>query len=359
MSSEAVTASPTETALDWARERVTACLVEFLDDKIRQAIKLDLPPTVAEIVKDFVIAGGKRIRPLMCVAGWLACGKEETPDTLIQVAAALELYQAFALIHDDVMDKSATRRSRPTVHRELADRYTAASDPRHLGESVAIMVGNMALTWSDELLATAVLAERQAPLAGVINAMREEMHYGQYLDLTSTLGPIDDQRTSMTVIRYKTAKYTIERPLHIGAILAGAGTGLLDVLSGFALPLGDAFQLRDDVLGLYGNPATTGKPIFDDLREGKRTVVLALAAREATASQRALLERCVGDSRLNERDAQDALDVIAATGAVATVESMIAERYAQALAVLDAAPIPPSSAKHLRALAALCVERDA
>lgn len=344
--------------IDILREEVSSLLSGFLDDKSEQASSQELVPGIPGMIKYFITAGGKRIRPLLCVAGWHAAGGRDVPDMVLRTAAALEMYQAFALIHDDIIDKSTTRRFQPTLHRALAERYADSRDARHLGESAAILIGNMALTWSDELFTNSgVPAEQRVAVGRLIDVMREEMHYGQYLDLMTSIGPIDDQQAPMKVIRYKTAKYTIERPLHIGATIAGGDAALIEALSRFALPLGDAFQLRDDLLGLFGDPATTGKPVWDDLREGKRTAVMALAAHQADGFQRRLLEDHVGDSELDEEDARRVLDVVIATGAPAKIEEMIADRYAEALAALRDLPIPSSSAALLEHIAALCVER--
>ncbi|BCJ56501.1 geranylgeranyl pyrophosphate synthase [Actinoplanes sp. NBRC 14428] len=344
--------------LDEARQQVTEYLLTFLAGKRERARKGALPSEIPATLESFVAAGGKRLRPLLCLAGWQAAGGDGLPEPVLRTAAALELYQAFALIHDDIIDNTDTRRSRPTVHREIAARLGHHDRAAQVGASAALLIGNMALTWSDELYTTAgVPAGRRGAAASVIDVMREEMHYGQYLDLMTALGPITDQRAAMAVIRYKTAKYTVERPLHVGAALAGADAGLLETLSRFALPLGDAFQLRDDLLGIFGDPLLTGKPVSDDLREGKRTVLLAIAARRATATQRDLLESLVGRAGLTEPEARAAREVIAATGAPEIVEAMIAERYRESLTALDDAPRLRARAT-LRKLAMLCVERD-
>ncbi|WP_410604704.1 polyprenyl synthetase family protein [Amycolatopsis sp. lyj-90] len=342
------------------RSNVTQRLVTFLDEKEWHAREHGLATEIPATIRAHITAGGKRLRPLLCLAGWQAAGgSPDAPPMVLQTAAALEMYQAFALIHDDIIDKSLTRRSQPTVHRALARRYAHGDDARHLGLSAALLVGDMALTWSDELVTTADLPDNRRPLVnGLLDTMREEMHYGQYMDLLATLGPLDDRQTPLTVARYKTAKYTVERPLHIGATIAGADTGFLDALSSFALPLGDAFQLRDDLLGLYGDPGVTGKPVFDDLREGKRTLVLALAVGEATPYQQEFLRKHVGDAGLSGDTARQILDIITATGATATIERMIEERYAEAVGALDDRVLSRSAVATLRRIADDVVHRE-
>src|ERR1041384_706255 len=217
-----------------------------------------MPTQFVQALADFLAAGGKRLRPLLCVTGWhAAVGERTPPPAVIRVAAALEMFHAFALIHDDVMDQSSLRRGHPTVHRALAGQRLAAGDSpvsaERFGVGGALLVGDLALTWSDELIHTAGLGPAQlTAILPVLNVMRTEIMYGQYLDLVATGSPTDDVERALTIARYKTSKYSIERPLHIGAVLAGAGHDLLGALTGYALPLGEAFQLRADLLGAFG-----------------------------------------------------------------------------------------------------------
>ncbi|MFD9427489.1 MULTISPECIES: polyprenyl synthetase family protein [unclassified Streptomyces] len=336
------------------RSRVDSVLHSFLETKTRGAADRSLPPDVPATLRDFLAAGGKRLRPLFCVLGWHAASGHGDDAAVIRTAAALEMFHAFCLIHDDIMDNSATRRGHPTVHRSIALRCGHAQ----LGTSAAILIGDMALAWSDELLHTANHPpHRLADLRRVIDLMRQEVIYGQYLDLMTPLGPLNDHQAALKVIQFKTAKYTVERPLHCGATLADADPRLHTALSMYALPLGEAFQLRDDILGVYGRPDTTGKPVLDDLREGKHTVLIALAAQRADAAQRALLDSLVGNPDLDPDGAARIRTILDATGARATVEDVIATRYACALTALDATPYPPAAAAALRHIAAQAVER--
>ncbi|WP_225859547.1 polyprenyl synthetase family protein [Streptomyces albicerus] len=354
--------SPAAEPMDLAA--VQACVDDvlrgFLDAKAATAAAQGLPEDIPRALRDFLLAGGKRLRPLLCVIGWRAAGGRRNTTPVVRTAAALELFHAFCLIHDDIVDRSATRRGRPTVHRALASGHPApdSADAAWWGTCGAILTGDMALAWSEELLHTANHPPaRRAALHKVLQEMRDEVIYGQYLDLLAPLAPATDVNAALRVIRYKTAKYTFERPLHIGAVLAGAGPGLLDTLSSLALPLGEAFQLRDDLLGVFGDPSRTGKPVLDDLREGKRTALLALAAQRATPAQQALLAGLVGNPVLDEAGAARIRDVLQATGARTTVEGMIAARYEQALAVLEDTAIPPAVAVTLRRIAARTTER--
>ncbi|MFE4517018.1 polyprenyl synthetase family protein [Kitasatospora sp. NPDC056783] len=337
------------------RRTVDACLEDFLRRKLSAAADHPQPSEAfdaPEALHRFLFAGGKRLRPLLCVVGWHAATSERIHPGVYQAAAALEMFHAFALVHDDVMDRSDTRRGQPTVHRELADRLGAGLDrgeAEHLGLSTAILVGDLALCWSDELLHTAHLpARRLLAVLPVVDVMRDEVMYGQYLDVVSAGKPTGDLATPLEVIRYKTAKYTVERPLHTGAVLAGADSAVLDACTDFAMPLGEAFQLRDDLLGVFGDPARTGKSRLDDLREGKHTVLLALAFRRAGPGQRETLDTLVGDPGLTEDDAARVREVLTATGARDTVEQMIRTRHEHARRALDDAPFRADAVSALR-----------
>ncbi|MGW0999528.1 polyprenyl synthetase family protein [Streptomyces sp. NPDC002523] len=341
------------------RRAAEARLEKFLDAKAVSGIPNRLADDVARTLRDFLFAGGKRIRPVLCALGWYAGGGRPgpLPTRVAQVAASLEMFHAFALIHDDLMDRSDTRRGRPTLHRACAVRHQqrhhrdcAASE--HIGEASAVLLGDLALVWSDELLHTAGLApgvlETVLPL---FNTMRTEVMYGQYLDVLTTGHPSADVETTTTVIRYKTAKYTFERPLQIGAAMAGAAPSVADALSSYALPLGEAFQLRDDLLGVFGDPALTGKSVLDDLREGKNTALSALAMQRASTAQLQVLTRGLGRPDLGAEDAARVRTVFEQTGARATVEQMIATRHALARRALADAGFPDNAGAALRDLA--------
>ncbi|CAM5273377.1 polyprenyl synthetase family protein [Streptomyces abikoensis] len=345
------------------RDRVDAVLSAFLEKKARAAAEDGHPAVVTAFLRDFLFSGGKRLRPLLCVIGWHAAGGHGTPAPTLRVAASLEMFHAFALVHDDLMDGSDTRRGRPTLHRALAARHRAGrsgASAARLGTNTALLIGDAALVWSDELLHTAGLRPgRLAHVLPLIDAMRTEVMYGQCLDLLATGRPTASTARALAIGRCKTAKYTVERPLHIGAALAGAGPDLRALLSDYALPLGDAFQLRDDLLGVYGDPAVTGKSRLDDLRDGKHTTLVALALARADPTQRRTLRALLGDPGLDERGAGRIRRLLAETGAPAAVEELIRSRCAQAERALDHDAFPPAARTALRELAREAAVRTA
>ncbi|MFE6689768.1 polyprenyl synthetase family protein [Streptomyces sp. NPDC057743] len=307
---------------------------------------------------DFVLAPGKRIRPLLCVLGWHAGGGSGAEERLWQLAASLELFHAFALIHDDIMDASDTRRGRASAHRSFATRHADRADSEAFGTNAAILLGDLALVRADEILHAARLTPQQSEaVLPLLDAMRNDVIRGQYLDLLSTGTVTDDIERALTVNRLKTAQYTVERPLQVGAALAGAGPDVLRACSAYALPLGEAFQLRDDLLGTFGDPHVTGKSDCEDLRSGKATVLVALAVRRADRAQLRQLTELFGDPRLDGDGAARMRRILEQTGARAAVETMITDRQAAALAALDRAAFPPRVDAVLRRIAATSVRR--
>jgi len=353
--------------MDGALGQVSALLSGYLSAKAADAGHPELA-RLARLLAGFV-TGGKGLRPQLCVAGWLAAGGGSPglvpgPDTdaVIHAAASLELFHAFALIQDDVMDGSATRRGRPAMHCALAAGYPGGDtnrEARRFGINGAILLGDLALVWSDEILAAAPLSAAQREAAGpVIRMMRAEAIFGQYLDLLATGRQDDDVDATLTVAQYKTGSYTVHRPLQLGAALAGADPEVLRACRAVGAPLGEAFQLRDDLLGVFGDPARTGKSRLDDLREGKHTTLMALAIQRADPEQARRLRRLVGDPRLGEADARTVRGILDGTGARDEVERMIRTRYRRARAALRDAPFAPAGAAALAELASRAVERD-
>ncbi|GAA3441382.1 polyprenyl synthetase family protein [Planomonospora venezuelensis] len=346
MTAKVAETSITETT-DRVRGQVEDRLSRFLET---HAAPVDDPDVIEgyRLLREFVTAGGKRIRPILCYWGWHGAGGGDE-DAVITAGAALELCHAGLLVHDDVMDGSDLRRGRPTIHRSLSGPGRKPSG-QAFGASAAVLLGVLAQAWADELLSdvgTDGVHTREA--RALFDRMRSEVICGQYLDILARVREAGADQ-AFTVIRYKTAKYTVERPLQIGGALAGAGPELLEAYSRFGLLLGEAFQLRDDILGVFGDTEVTGKPVVDDLREGKRTVLIAHAFARADGPQRDRLHAWHGNPGLDERHAAALREVIADTGALAHVESLITQRVGQALDVLGDGVIP---AQTCRALALL------
>jgi geranylgeranyl diphosphate synthase type I len=283
----------------------------------------------------------------------VGAGGECSADEVLSVAAALELLHAFALLHDDVMDGSSTRRGRPTVHRRIAERHRREhwrGDPRRFGEGVAVLVGDLAFAYAD-----AILGDVDATTRALWHELRIELTMGQYLDVLGAATGALDAQAARWVATLKSGRYTVQRPLQLGAALAGR-RDLAPWYSAFGTPLGQAFQLRDDLLGVFGDPEATGKPVGDDLREGKATLLLAIAAQRARGEERRLLDR-VGAPDLGDAEIAQLRGMLERCGARAEIEAAIAARTNAALAVLDEAPIAEDALGPLRELAALAAWR--
>jgi len=339
-------------------DRVDARLAEFLAVERDRWAALDpeLAHPIDEIAR-LVLSGGKRLRPAFCHWAYVGAGGGHDDHIDIDAGAAFELMHAFALFHDDVMDDAATRRGQPTTHALAEADHAAqgwAGESRRFGEGVAILVGDLAFVYADQLLGAAPVEAIR-----IWNELRIELNIGQFLDI---LGSVQRERNIVKaerICRYKSGKYTIERPLHLGAVLAAperAGT-LLPQLSAYGLPLGDAFQMRDDVMGAFGDTQVTGKPVGGDLREGKPTPLLARAVARADRSQLAVLD-LVGDPVLSDDDVERIQSVIVETGALDDLERHITSLTDSAIEAIARADITDDAKNELVALAHYVSSRD-
>jgi len=316
----------------------------------RRELLLEVDPDSASLADAVgeLVSGGKRLRAAFAYWGWRGAGGEDG-DLPVEVGAALELFQAAALLHDDLIDGSDTRRGRPAAHRRFEALHREQAwdgDPERFGAAAAVLAGDLCLAWSAEVLATAtgaLPAARREAGRRVYDRMCTQLMGGQYLDVLTQARPAGTPEQSVErarrVIRFKTVHYTVEHPLHLGARLAGGPDELVTALSFYAAAVGEAFQLRDDVLGVFGDPQVTGKPSGDDLREGKRTVLLALAHRSATPSQREVLDTLVGSPGLDPDGISRLREIITTTGALAEVETMIDQLADQAHDSARSAPL--------------------
>ena len=352
-------------------DAIQGTLADFLAAQIGSLDSID--PALgrfARTARDLVLAGGKRLRPVFAYWGWRGlAGPDEPLEPALPAFAALELMHTFALVHDDVMDQSATRRGLPTAHRILAGQHEhdgSLGDSERFGTSAAILIGDLCLVWADQLLAR---AGGPPSVRAYYDRMRVEAIAGQYLDVLGESQPgAWSVERALLVARHKTASYTVQRPLQFGLALTGlARPETEEVYGRYGLAVGEAFQLRDDLLGVYGDPAITGKPAGDDLRSGKPTALLMLARKLATPAQRAELtldpagavNPADGSGGSTTARIERRARVIAETGAPARLEAMIQERVADGVAALAGAPIHESARTALIELAVRVTHRPA
>ncbi|GAA1170892.1 polyprenyl synthetase family protein [Nesterenkonia xinjiangensis] len=319
---------------------VTTCCTHHVDE--RRLEVAEISPDAAPLVETLaaLTRGGKRLRPVLAWIGWRAAGGEAgSHPALDRLTVSLELFQAAALVHDDVIDRSATRRGQPSTHRRfetLHGQQAFTGDPVHFGTSGAILAGDLALSWAGEAFAGAEAAARdrhgaEEALAAArrsFQQMHTQVITGQYLDVHAEVAPAaEDEGQAVVrarqVLRYKAARYSTEHPVVLGAALAGAQEPLRRLLAAAALPVGEAFQLRDDLLGVFGDPETTGKPVGDDLREGKRTELVAYGLFRSPAPAARELEAMLGDPELSAASVERAREILTDAGAVAEVERSI------------------------------------
>jgi geranylgeranyl diphosphate synthase type I len=343
------------TRLADAGERAERRILTLLDDEIARWRAID--PDLEEPLRALrdLSTSGKRFRPAFCYWAFVGAGGDPDDAVVVDVCAAIEMVHACALVHDDVMDGAATRRGAPSVHQRFVDRHVATSargEARRFGEGAAILVGDLAFVYADVLFASAPAAARP-----VYDDLRLELCVGQFLDLVGATSTRRDRGQADRIEIYKSGKYTVERPLHLGAATAGRLDELAAPFTDFGIPLGRAFQMRDDVLGVLGDPAKTGKPVGGDLREGKLTPLLAAAATAATGTDAAALER-VGAPDLDDSEVRALRDLVVELGAVEQVEQEIKRLTDEAVVALRAAPIIVDARDALEELAAFVAWRD-
>jgi geranylgeranyl diphosphate synthase type I len=348
-----------------------------------EAISEDLIPVVD--YTQSLLEGGKRFRALFCYWAWKAALNDssyhqseqeinESEMAIAGIAASLEMFHAAALVHDDLLDQSDTRRGAPAIHKRFETLHKDkkwAGSPERFGVAGSVLVGDLMLGWSSEIFGNALLhspnREIESACRDEFSLMRVEVMAGQYLDVleenAATTRPVKEGvGRAEKVILYKTAKYSIEAPLRIGAAFAGADQATLNSFTQFGIPLGIAFQLRDDILGVFGDPSVTGKPAGDDLREGKRTVLVALtreALTERSPSMADSFEELLTSRELDAQQIAFMQKLIQESGALEKTERMIIELGDRSLEALESSNLEENAKAELKALALKVVNRDA
>jgi len=353
---------------------VSQRMERFAGDRLAEADELG--PDAVSFVRSAAetISGGKRLRARFCLTGWQAVadaggrsGATAGAD-VVAAAGALEIFHAAALVHDDIIDNSDTRRGRPAAHRALQAAHGAAGwtgPSAEFGRSAAILLGDLLVAWSDDLFEEGLREAAHAPSARAEYArMRRDVTVGQYLDIAeeAAAGSVPDEEHAARALRvatFKSARYSVQQPLTIGAALAGATAAQRDALARFGLPLGLAFQLRDDVLGVFGDSALTGKPSGDDLREGKRTLLIAYARETVAAGARRTIDELLGNPTLDEQQIASLQRTIVDSGALERVEQLIARYATEADRALSGAALDNAAVGALRDLARAAIARAA
>ncbi len=351
--------------LEQFQERFGLWLGSYLDARQRQSESLapDLSLLLGHL-RDFSIRPGKRLRPFLVVWGARSIDPGTAPEDILPIAAAAEMLHVFALAHDDVMDCSDVRRGLPTVHKlyeSVHNQRGMRGSAEHFGFSGAILLGDLAFAISDSLIdSSGLTADRLSAVRRVWNVMREEVMQGQFLDVLASCSPepaSEDQIWS--ILSLKSGKYTLERPLHLGAAAAGASEAQMDLFTRFGIPLGRAFQIRDDILGLFGSANVTGKPADSDVREGKSTLLISYAYGAAGPEDRAALLGAWGNEGASEAQIEAVRRIVRETGAERYARSRAEDAAAEASAAVRQSALPDEARSVLLGLAAYVLSRSA
>ncbi len=345
------------------RESINTALAAFIeaDNHYLTSIGPELLP-VADALKNFLLDSGKRFRPLFAAVGYLGTGAELSPQ-IFTALSSVELIHVCALIHDDVMDASDTRRGAPAIHKLFEGMHGAKSlsgSAEQFGVASAILLGDLALIWAAKMLHESKISSDQIISSlPIFDEMQVELMAGQYLDIHEQALASESVERSLRVARYKSGKYSIERPLHFGAAVANRNPeSLYPIYSAYGIPLGEAFQLRDDLLGVFGDAASTGKPAGDDLREGKRTVMMAMTHERASSTQRATIKELFGRPDLSASDIEALRSIIMDSGAHDEVELLITKLTDEACAAIDNPLVTKHAQELLHQMATIATKRS-
>jgi geranylgeranyl diphosphate synthase type I len=336
--------------------RVESELLKFLTTEYTRWSLIDPDFSVPiEALRRFVIAGGKRLRPAFCY--WTAVGMGVDPDdpTLMHTLMGLELLHTFALIHDDLMDRSALRRGEPSVHAAFATQHhqeQLRGSSVQYGDSMAILVGDLAFAYADQMFIDANRRARQ-----LYSELKLEVNLGQSLDVSGSFAAHTSLIKAERIALYKSGKYTVERPMHIGAAMAEHYFATSDAITDFAVPLGMAFQLRDDVLGVFGQTERTKKPVGDDLREGKQTLLIGLACQKWSSAENELFEGLFGREDLTMHEITALQRLIEESGALQAMEDRIDQLFLRSMEALDGLDLIPQARAALGEMAGFVVDR--
>jgi geranylgeranyl diphosphate synthase type I len=324
--------------LEHFRSRLVAELERWLAAKESAAVR-----TAAETVeltgrlREFVAREGKRLRPALVEYAYRACGGEG--EAALPAAMAVELLHTYLLVHDDIMDRAEVRRGAPAAHRVFREHHRRegwSGDADRHGECVAILMGDLAHSYAVDLfLSTRITPERREDVTSCFAEMCQEVVIGQYLEITAPHRADLGEEDLLNILRLKSGRYSVERPVQLGSLLAGASSGLLGSLSRYGLAMGEAFQLQDDLLGVFGDRKAVGKPVGGDLEEGKFTLLILAALKRAGPEEKNLIQRCLREERPSSREIQRVREIIESVGAKRRIEEMVEERLDKAREALD------------------------
>ncbi len=304
------------------KKRLDPCLKEYFKQKTKQVEKIDpLAKKAIQMIADFTLAGGKRIRPALIYYAYLSLGGEDNDQDIIEASMGIELIHSFLLIHDDIIDRDAKRRNVATIHeryKKIDEKITPLRNNIHFGNSMAMMVGDVASVMSNE-----IVLNIDFPKEIIIKTLSKLQEivcttvYGEMLDVVMEYRGKTTEEEILKMFERKTSRYTFEGPLHLGVILAGGDVKFLQAFTKYSLPLGKAFQLQDDILGIFGDEKKLGKPIGSDIIEGKQTLLVLKALEKGNEEQKKIIKQCLGKKNLTKRELSEFRIILKETGSLA------------------------------------------
>ena len=309
--------------LEYYKEKIELRLKTFLDEKISEAEKISYSSReIMQYIIEFNLRGGKRIRSVLIIMAYKSLGGKNE-NAIIDIAASAELMQSFLLIHDDIIDDDDLRRGGPTMHRIYAEKYKGCDNPKKFGENMAIIAGDLLASLGNEIISKSAFdEEKKLKLLQKFNKIIKLTGYGEIIDILSGLKTNVTEQDISKMHKLKTAVYTIEGPLHMGAIAAGASDDQLKILSEYAIPLGMAFQLKDDILGLFGSEEKLGKPADSDIKEGKKTLLILKVLENANKEQKELIGNALGNKDITKTELTKVREIIKETGSLSYSENL-------------------------------------
>ncbi len=349
-----------KTTLKKHQKLIDQRLVIFFDEKERELKKVsDLAVKMCREIRDFTLRDGKRLRPILVYYGYLA-GHGKNKKAILDASIFAELSHSYLLIHDDIIDRDKIRRGGPTMHKSYEQKYAkTAKNSEYLGISGAIMAGDLASAFAYEILTDSkfspVLKEKAVKK---MNQVLSDVICGETMDIFAGLNSGIKKGDILKILEYKTARYTIEGPLYIGAILAGAPENILKILSQFAIPLGIAFQLKDDILGMFGNMKVTGKSASSDIKEGKRTLLIVETLRLADKKQKKEIFKALGDPNATEKQLKNVREIIKNTGALDKISRKATEFAARASGIIEKSDLAKEIKQFLIGMSDYILERE-
>ena len=354
-------AKQAEKLLSWFKAEEDLAIKYFISKKRKEAEEISPEfVTLVDEVERFIFSGGKRVRPAFLYSGYVASGGK-AHDAALYASMSVEFLHTFALIHDDIIDRSAFRRGKPTSHKAFEKYHTEKKFPgskEHFGLSAAILAGDLAYSFAEEVLTSAPFPQERVRRARYyFDQMKFQVIAGEYLDVLGGYTKTLKEDDILNILEYKTAKYTVERPLQIGAMLAGADVSILETFTAYGIPLGQGFQLQDDIFGVYGDMKKTGKPNDSDIKEGKMTVLIAKAYEWSSTRQRRDLDNTLGNIDATNVDIDKVRTIIYDTGAYDYAVKLSHKLIEQAREAITNAKLQREGKEYLLSAASYLISR--